>query len=614
MLSNTKKNNIYIIAEIGINHFGSKDIAIELIKSASVSNVDAIKFQYRNLTNAYSSTAQEIGDEMLRDEIISNYLEPSEIINLKNLAKDNNLDVGISFFDLEDLKDFSEQIYEFDFFKIPSAELNNYPLHDALIETGKHIYISTGCHYESEINDAFKRLPEHGWTPLHCTSNYPTAIQNTRLGYINHLKEKWSRGVGYSSHDENWEICLFAMSMGVTVIERHITLDKSADGLDHTTSSTPNEFKKLSKFASHMKSINSGDSVRVPNQGELLNRQNLGRSYYLKNNITKGSKIKLEDLEYRSPHIGLGSREIHDYLGKPLVLDCVAGTVLSKSLFNDKVIKLEEKVLEFSRANKIALPIRLHDYQAFVSQFPIQAYEFHFSYKEVLTDIDTTLFSNSNAYSIHLPDYINPTKLMDPFSKDVEQNSLSHKIIERTVNIAEKLQDLTGNEVPIVGSFSIVHEDLESFYHEYGELINKVAKRDVLIMLQWLPPIAWYFGGSVKLDVMNNVKDAELIQKYDIPICMDVCHLFMGREYYEFSEVNLIDRLKANTKHIHIADSIGIDGEGIQIGEGNPKNIDVFKKVLNYECLKVIEVWQGHLDRGAGFHGALNNLYELFHE
>lgn len=605
---------IFIIAELGINHNGSKNTALKLIKSAAESGVNGIKFQYRNLSNAYSETVQEIGDEMLYSEIHDNYLEPAEIIELANEIKRLGIEAGISFFDVQDMLDFGESLLEFDFYKVPSAELNNYALHDALINTGKTVYISTGCHHESEIDNAFKRLPSEGWVPLHCISNYPVALQNSRLGYIDYLKSKWNRDVGYSSHDECWETCLIAMQLGVSVVERHITFDKSADGLDHTTSSTPDEFKVMCLFSVNMNAIGSGNVKRVPNQGELLNRQNLGRSFFLNKPIKSGEVIKLEDLDYRSPNVGLGVLEIDEYLGKPIYQDSTSGTVLTKSLFAGKTSNLPAEVLEFSRSKKLSLPIRLHDYEFFEKKFPINSYEFHLSYKEILKDIDVTIFSNANEYSIHLPDYISSTKLMDPFSSDQDQRKLSHEILEKTVKLAMELQEITGKLVPVVGSFSIVHENLEKFYEGHGKLIEKIIERNVMIMLQWLPPIAWYFGGSVQLNVMNQVRDMQFINKFKIPVCMDVCHLFMGRDYYEFSPEKIIEEMQPNIKHLHIADSAGIDGEGLQIGDGDHRNIDIIKNVLDFDCLKVIEVWQGHLDQGAGFKEALQRIYQLYND
>ena len=115
----------YLIAEIGINHNGSFKVAQQLIKSAFDSGANAIKFQYRNLSRAYGSTSNEIGDEILKIEITKNYLKVEEIIDLYRYAKSFNLDVGISFFDVFDTKDFNSFMDQFDFFKIPSVELTN---------------------------------------------------------------------------------------------------------------------------------------------------------------------------------------------------------------------------------------------------------------------------------------------------------------------------------------------------------------------------------------------------------------------------------------------------------------------------------------------------------
>jgi N-acetylneuraminate synthase len=122
-----------IIAEIGINHDGLIQKAKKLIDESFHNCVDAIKFQYRNLNNTYSDNANEIGDEILSKEINRNYLSPDELIDLSSYAKGLGLEVGISFFDVKDIEDFEEMIEIFDFFKIPSVELTNSHLIDALL-------------------------------------------------------------------------------------------------------------------------------------------------------------------------------------------------------------------------------------------------------------------------------------------------------------------------------------------------------------------------------------------------------------------------------------------------------------------------------------------------
>ena len=604
-------SKIQIIAEIGINHDGLYDTAAALVSAAAAAGAHAVKFQYRNLDHAYSpSSSREIGDEILLREIRKAFLPPKQILELVTLAQGLGLKTGISFFDVQDIQDFGELVSEFDFFKLPSAELTNAPLIDSLMALGRHLYISTGCHNEAEIEAALSRLPGAGWSPMHCISNYPLSLQNAKLGYISHLRRRWLCDVGYSSHDDHWEACLLAMQLGATVIERHITLDRKAIGLDHSSSSTPGEFAKIAAFAAELDLLLTGDGPRVPNQGELLNRQNLGRSFFAVADLPAGHVLESQDLVYRSPNVGLNRQDMDLFLGRPLKQSVTKGTSVVRSMFEQKA-SLPDRVIAFAQKAGLSLPVRLHDLVAMQRQFPIGAFEFHLSFTEVLSDIDVSSFDAGNRYSIHLPDYINSTQLMDPFSPDAEQRSSSMHILARTVDLAERLQVLTKRDVPVVGSFSVVHRSREDFFEMHAELLKQYQVRGVTIMPQWLPPIAWYFGGSVHLHAMNELRDAELLKQHELPVCLDICHMIMGRNCFKFSATNLMNDLAPLVRHLHLADAAGIDGEGLEFGEGEPENQDLFRRAFEFDCLKVIEVWQGHLDQGAGFRKALLKLEEL---
>ena len=163
-----------------------------------------------------------------------------------------------------------------------------------------------------------------------------------------------------------------------------------------------------------------------------------------------------------------------------------------------------------------------------------------------------------------------------------------------------------------MGSFSVVHNSLSQFYEQHSELLSKYREQGVSILPQWLPPIAWYFGGSVKLNAMNDLKDIEYIHKYQLPICMDICHLCMGESLSDFNAKKVVKELSPFIEHLHIADAEGIDGEGLHFGEGDAKNLSTLSNSLEIDCLKVIEVWQGHLDDGSGFNKAISNLETLF--
>ena len=132
---------------------------------------------------------------------------------------------------------------------------------------------------------------------------------------------------------------------------------------------------------------------------------------------------------------------------------------------------------------------------------PINTFELHLSYEETLSTSNSYRFNKTQKFSIHLPDYINKNQLIDPFSKlTPNQKQLSLKIIDRGRDLAHQLQEKTGKKVPIVGSFSVIGESKSDFYQKIAALVERYSSKDIFISPQWLPPVAWYFGGSVTLN------------------------------------------------------------------------------------------------------------------
>jgi sialic acid synthase SpsE/sugar phosphate isomerase/epimerase len=603
---------VQVYAEIGINHDGEKDKAAHLIQEAARAGVAGIKFQYRNLANAYSGEAREIGDEILIREINKNFLPPETLLELADYARSLKIEVGISFFETADMADFGQALGSFQFFKLPSAELTNRELTDAMLATGRQVFISTGGHTERQVDDALGRLKADNWTPFHCISNYPSAMQNARLGYITRMQRQWKRAIGYSSHDDHWELCVLAMQLGASVIERHITLDKQGIGLDHSSSSTPDEFARMCAVGANIGPILAGDEPRAPNQGELVNMQNLGRSYYAVRDLPKGTKMTSADVIYRAPKVGLGREEIDAVLGQPLIEDLKKNAPLIRSAFVKPEV-LPEVVLEFAREKLLSLPVRLHDLDFFQKEIPVQAFEFHLSFKEVASELDVSRMDPSRRYSVHLPDYINSVQLIDPFSDDAQQRADSRTVIDRTLDFAARLQDRIKQPVPVLGSFSVVNHGIDAFYADLAKLIDGYRPTGIHLLPQWLPPIAWYFGGSVRLETFNDTNDMAQLQHHDMHICMDICHLLMGQNFHGFSAADSFEKLMPLVRHVHIADAAGFDAEGLMIGEGEPRNLGIIDRALDVDAIKVIEVWQGHFDRGAGFKKALSALYRLRH-
>ena len=603
-------SGVLVIAEIGINHDGSIDIARKLILAASTAGVHAIKFQYRNIQNVYIST-NEIGDEIISAEITRNYLAPYEILELKKFATELGLLVGISFFDVNDTLDFKGEIETFDFFKIPSVEHDNLELISHLLSLKKYLLIATGTASEESLVNTFSKIESENWSPLHCVSNYPVAPYNANLGYIRYLARIWNRPVGYSSHDANWSMVIASIMIGARIIERHITPDKKNAGLDHTSSSTPTEFALIMEFIENYRFVVGGDFERSPNQGELLNLQNLGRGYYAKNDFDVGTILNRDDFFYRSPRVGLNSTELDRALKKPLVKKLSRfQPITSINFINRK--RISEKTVEFANLNKLSVPVRIHDYQAIVEQLQLTNYEFHLSFGEICSTRPEFKVREKDRFTVHLPDYCSSTQLMDPFSSDSNVRKMTQNVLTKTFEFVSDLEQKTQNPVGVVGSFSVVPGNIDDFYKRYAELIEEFKSRNRKMVLQWLPPVAWYFGGSVRLEVMNDSNAIKSLISNQIPIVMDTSHLLMGVNHFGIDALKTIETLGMLTQWYHISGASGIDGEGTSFEEMNSGETQMFSKILKSGKNAVIEVWQGHLDQFAGFRFALETLERNF--
>lgn len=593
-----------VIAEIGINFGGNIEIAKDLIKQASRAGCWGVKFQFRNIDTFYF-VDNEIGDAMVKSEIQKNNLTFNQISILKKHANSLGLEFGMSFFREEDLGFYLSHIGDPDFYKVPSAECMNSILVDALLQRNKTVLISTGGHRIEEVINQYSNDKYKDIIILHCIANYPASLGIQNLSKIKKIAE--THQSGYSSHDVDYEVCIAAIAMGAEWIERHLTNNKDGIGLDDSSSSTEAEITLICKFAKLAEGM-VGVPDAPPNQGEILNMQNLGTGLYLKSNLKMGAILSLDDCVIAGPRKGLSVGEFEkSFKGKKIERDLYAGSPITEMSFTVPIKALSSEQLAKAKQKKITIPVRIHDLEIMRKNIGTGSYEFHLSYEEVLSDdinkVKDICKADEN-YSIHLPDYIPGNRIFDPISIDVEINQLSRKVLQRTEWLSDSLEQLTGSRVPIVGSFSqrntMGHE--EFFERLVAEVIVSSKQS---IYPQWLPVNAWYFGGTVKLDVFNNEKYIQMIEKHNIKICLDLCHVVLSANSNGANYTDWLARLMPYSGHLHLADAIGEDGEGLPLGTGLP--ID-YVEILKNKDMKVIEVWQGHFDEGYKFKQAVKYL------
>jgi N-acetylneuraminate synthase len=241
----------YIIAEIGLNHNGDLNIAKKLIDISAAAGCDAVKFQKRNPDVCVPEHQKSVmrdtpwGRMTYLEYKYKVEFEKEEYDEIDQYCKDKGISWSASPWDLDSL-DFLNQ-YDIPFIKLPSAMITDTKLLKAACKTGKRIIISTGMSSEAEVNSACSilKLYSKDFAVLHCNSTYPAPLEELNLSCIKTLKEKYNCEVGYSGHEFRLGTSVAAVYLGASIIERHVTLDRTMWGSDHMASVEPQGLFKL---------------------------------------------------------------------------------------------------------------------------------------------------------------------------------------------------------------------------------------------------------------------------------------------------------------------------------------------------------------------------------
>ena len=243
--------SIYCIAEIGINHNGDLDITKKLIDVAADAGADAVKFQKRDIDSVYTQEFLEGPRESQwgttqRAQKMGLEFGENEYAIIDAYCKQKNIDWFGSAWDMKSIEFLDK--FDLKYHKIASAMIVDHEFLNAIAKRGLHTFISTGMTDEKMIDDAVKifRNQDCSFELMHCISTYPMLTEDANLNCIHTLKEKYNCNVGYSGHESGGlAISYAAAGMGITSLERHITLDRSMYGSDQSASIEPAGFKML---------------------------------------------------------------------------------------------------------------------------------------------------------------------------------------------------------------------------------------------------------------------------------------------------------------------------------------------------------------------------------
>ncbi|TYZ24514.1 N-acetylneuraminate synthase [Selenomonas ruminis] len=317
-----------IIAEAGVNHNGSLEMAKKLVDTAYECGADVVKFQTAKLDSLVSKNAQmaeyqkkNIGvEESQKDMLKKILLSFDDFIELSGYCKK----VGIKFlstpFDIDSIHFLNDMQ---NIWKIPSGEITNYPYLVEIAKTHKEVILSTGMAEISEIEDAVNLLKDNGAgkiSILHCTTEYPTPIEKVNLNVMKNLKKHFRCPVGYSDHTQGIEVDLAAVALGAEIIEKHFTLDRSLPGPDHKASLEPEELKAMVRGIRKVESA-LGTEEKKPSVDEIANRVVARKSIVAKRNIAAGEILTEDNITTKRPGTGINPMHWKNVLGTRAVRD-----------------------------------------------------------------------------------------------------------------------------------------------------------------------------------------------------------------------------------------------------------------------------------------------------
>lgn len=323
-------NKTLIIAEAGVNHNGSIEMAKRLIDAAAVAGVDYVKFQTFKAEKLVTKDAKQAEYQQRNAADSSQYamlkkleLTPRQHEELIIYCKQKGVRFLSTAFDLESI----EYLHSLSLgvWKIPSGEITNYPYLKKIAQYGEPIIMSTGMCSMGDVEQALNVLLKNGLTKeqislLHCNTEYPTPMQDVNLKAMQEIKDAIGVKVGYSDHTQGIEVPIAAVALGAEVIEKHFTLDRTLPGPDHKASLEPNELKAMVDAIRNIEQA-LGDGRKHVSESERKNMAIARKSIVAAKDIKRGELLTEENLTTKRPGSGVSPMRWEEVIGTKAIRD-----------------------------------------------------------------------------------------------------------------------------------------------------------------------------------------------------------------------------------------------------------------------------------------------------
>ncbi|MCQ2073028.1 MAG: N-acetylneuraminate synthase [Bacteroidaceae bacterium] len=314
-----------IIAEAGVNHNGSIELAKQLVDKAATAGVDYVKFQTFKTEKLVARSARlasyqknNIGTDDNSQFAMLKKLElsPAQHEELVAYCKTKGVKFFSTAFDLDSI-DYLHSL-NLGLWKIPSGEITNYPFIKKIAQYGEPVILSTGMCNMQDIENAVETLRKWGApkiTILHCNTEYPTPFNDVNLKAMESIRQKFGVEVGYSDHTQGIEVPIAAVALGATVIEKHFTLDRNMEGPDHKASLEPDE---LNAMVSAIRNIEQamGDGIKKVTDSEKGNMSVARKSIVAACDIRSGETFTENNLTVKRPGTGISPMRWEEVIGK----------------------------------------------------------------------------------------------------------------------------------------------------------------------------------------------------------------------------------------------------------------------------------------------------------
>ncbi|MFN5183360.1 MAG: N-acetylneuraminate synthase [Bacteroidota bacterium] len=335
---------VFIIAEAGVNHNGSIELALQLADKAKEIGADCVKYQTFKAEQIVTNNSPKAQYQL---KVTDSKESQFEMLKKLELQKEDFIKIklhcekiGIEFLstpynpeDADLLNDLNVRA-----FKIASGQMAETPFLKYVAKLGKQMIVSSGMCEMKEVEDGINAIRETGNNDiilLQCNTDYPSKIEDTNLKAMITMREKLKIRVGYSDHVPNNYACFAAVAMGAEVIEKHFTLDKDMPGPDHSSSLEPKEFQELIYGIRQIEKA-FGNGIKTPSENEKKNTYGMRRSLVAREDLKAGTIIQELNLGYKRPACGILPKELNFVIGKKLLRDIYKDEALQFGIHIEK--------------------------------------------------------------------------------------------------------------------------------------------------------------------------------------------------------------------------------------------------------------------------------------